>query len=65
MFCMEYSVYEAKMWTPRNSQERILEVFETWTTRRRIEKISWILKMRNEKMPKREEEARKKKYLIQ
>ena len=51
------ALYGAETWTLRKQDERRIEAFEMWMWRR-MEKISWTDKVRNEEVLRRVEEKR-------
>ena len=59
MKCYDWSValYSAETWTLRETDQRHLESFEMWCWRR-MEKISWTERVRNEGMSLRANEQR-------
>jgi hypothetical protein len=55
--CYIWSIYGAETWSPRTVDQKHLESFEMWCWRR-IEKISWTDRMRNEDVLHRVKEQR-------
>jgi len=58
MLHLEHSLYGAETWTRRTIDQKHWESFETWCWRR-IEKISWTDRVKNEEVLLRVKEKRK------